>query len=421
MNFIYLDPGLVNFAGHHATFCRNLVNSLYRRGHTVSIYGSAAVAKNVQRDLKALPLFRANPYTQYLPPYETVRDPICGWLKSFEVAWQATAQDLGQLRPRSPNDVIYWNSAFPAQLTALAHWLGNLPEDRRPYVIVELNMDSGVLVKVDREGKGSFEIPDPQVNEKPFLWRYAGMLLSDPKIRNRIKLINFESSTVPGYEYLLREPVEAWNPPFCASANVQSRVGKRSFAVGVLGHQREEKGFTLVPELAKRLLSERQDIALLVHNADPPFMWKTQIDLRELAARENRLVLMEGAIPDRWMDTVNSCDLIVCPYDPVAFKTRCSGMLNESLANGIPVVVPEKTSLSRMFEEFGSPGAVFESWNAESIVAATHLVLDNYDEHAQRAFEASKRWTQGYGVESLADNILAWAEKFQRQHALAAV
>ena len=414
MNFIYLDPGLLNFAGHHATFCRNLADSLCRRGHTVSIYGNIAAAKNVQRDLKAVPLFRANPYTQYLPLYETIRDPICGWLKSFEVVWQATAQDLGQLKLPSQDDVIYWNSAFPAQLTALLHWLGSLPEDRRPYVIVELNMDSGALAKTDGEGNESFEIPDPQVNEKPFLWRYAGMLLSDPKIRNRIKLINFESSTVPGYEYLLREPVDAWNPPFCANANVQSRVGKRGFAIGILGHQREEKGFTLVPNLAKRLLSERQDIALLVHNAEPAFMWKTQIDLRELAAQENRLVLMEGAIPDRWMETVNSCDLILCPYDPVAFKTRCSGMLNESLANGIPVIVPANTSLSRMFEEFKSPGATFEEWTVESIAASVLSVLDAYDEHARRAFEASEKWAKEYSVDGLAGNIIGWIEEMQK-------
>jgi hypothetical protein len=51
MNFIYPDPGLLNFAGDHAEFCRNLVNSLHRKGHTVAVYGNVAMAKNVQRDL----------------------------------------------------------------------------------------------------------------------------------------------------------------------------------------------------------------------------------------------------------------------------------------------------------------------------------------------------------------------------------
>jgi glycosyltransferase involved in cell wall biosynthesis len=419
MNFIYLDPGLINFAGHHATFCRNLVNSLYGRGHTVSIYGNVALAKNMQHELNAVPLFRANPYNQYWPEHETAPDPICGWLKNFEIIWQATVWDLSQLKLPSQNDVIYWNSAFPAQLTALAHWLGSLPEDRRPRAVVELNLDSGAILK-NEGGKEYFEIPDPPVNEKPFLWRYAGMLLRDPKIRSHIKLINFESSTIPAYKYLLRESVETWNPPFCPSGNVQARVGKRAFAVGILGYQREEKGFTLVPELAKRLLSERQDIALLVHNAEPAFMWKTQLELRELAAREDRLVLMEGAIPDRWMETVNSCDLILCPYDPVAFKTRCSGMLNESLASGIPVIVPANTSLSRMFAEFKSPGAIFEEWTVESIAASVNCVLNNYDEHAQKAFEASEKWAKECGVEGLASNIIGWVEETQKRRAFAA-
>jgi hypothetical protein len=96
-------------------------------------------------------------------------------------------------------------------------------------------------------------------------------------------------------------------------------------------------------------------------------------------------------------------------------------MLNESLANGIPVIIPAQTSLSRMFEELRSPGAAFEEWTVESIAASVYSVLNNYDEHAQRAFEASEKWAKDYTVERLAGSIIAWVEETQKNQAFAVV
>ena len=421
MNFVYIDPGLINYAGHHTSFCRHLTRALRQHGHTVSIYGNRYMVDSIRRDLNATPVFRANPYTEYVPEHHTEADPICGWLKAFEIIWQATLEDLGFVKEPSPDDLIYWNSAFPPQLVALTHWLKRLPDARRPKVILELNLDSGIEAGRDEEGKLQFQVPDPRLKQRPTLWRYAALLLNDPGLRDRIKLINYEATTIAGYEYLMKQPVEAWVPPFAGLEAAHSRVGKRAFAIGILGYQREEKGFKLVPELVKRLLDARRDIAILVHNCDPAFMADVQAELRKMASCFDRLVLREGPLaPGGWERTLASCDLILCPYDPVAFETRCSGMLNEAIANAIPVVVPAKTSLSRMLEDFGSPGAVFESWSACSVAAAVNTVLDAYDGHAQSAFDASVRWRQEHSVDQLVEKMTGWAVASRNEPVLAA-
>src|SRR5689334_15884593 len=110
MKFVYVDPGLYAYGGHHATFCRHLTQCLQDRGHVVDIYASRYAANDLQRDMGLKPLFRANPYTQYFPEYETELDPICGWLKAFETSWQATLEDLEFVPRPDPDDIIYWNS-----------------------------------------------------------------------------------------------------------------------------------------------------------------------------------------------------------------------------------------------------------------------------------------------------------------------
>jgi glycosyltransferase involved in cell wall biosynthesis len=410
MKFVYLDPGLISYAGHHASFGWHLTEALRHRGHRVKVYGHKSMAGPVRSDFNAIPLFRANPYIDYLPEHETVFDPICGWMKTFETIWQSTLEDLSFVEPPSQDDIVYVNSAFPAQLVAIIHWLKRMRQDAMPKVVMELNLDSGVVTSHDEAGEPRFEVPDPRISPKPMLWRYAGMLLTAPELQGRLKLVNFEASTIGGYEYLLRTRVEAWRAPFAAPRSASCRAGKRGFAIGILGYQREEKGFHLVPEISRQLLSARSDVAILVHNCDATYVKDVQDELRAMAATEKRVVLREGAVaPQRWADTLAVCDLILCPYDPVAFETRCSGMLNEALANAIPVVVPAKTSLATMFEEFGCPGATFETWDAGSVADAAQRVLNEYDTHAQKAFEASRRWRDEYSVADLVKNIENWA------------
>ncbi len=409
MKFIYLDTGLVSELGHHANFCRGVVQELRARRQSVEVFGHERISKALQVELGARPFFRR--YTYQNTPHKSDRfwDPLCGWLTSFDIAWRATKEDLDQITDVSEEDLIYVNSAMAPQLHATLTWLRQMPQENRPGVIMELNLDPGVHL-AEESAEELWKAPDPRIDSRATLYRYVSKDLEVDDRRN-LKLMTFDPSTSEAYQRLMNYPVEAWPVPLRAVTSGQSRKGKALKTISILGQQRPEKGYSLVPELASMLLQARHDIVLLVHNASPGDMPHEQAKLRELAKREPRLVLNElVAGPELWRNLLEASDLIICPYNPVLFKTRCSGVTNEALANSIPVVVPANTSLSKTLAEFGAPGTTFDSYRADSVFEATVSLLNNFDHYARMANRACKGWEQTCGSGRIVDKLLSWQE-----------
>src|SRR5260370_23306035 len=100
----------------------------------------------------------------------------------------------------------------------------------------------------------------------------------------------------------------------------RNRSGANPITISVLGHQRPEKGFELMPEIAATLLHEHAQIRILAHNAKPTQMSAAQEGMRQLAASDSRLMLEEAvAGPGLWADLLERSDLVLCPYDPAVY------------------------------------------------------------------------------------------------------
>ena len=85
----------------------------------------------------AVPHFRA--FTYWLSD----GDPVRGWLNAFNAASAMTYEDLAQLDIRG-DDVVYFNSAQPAQVMAAIHWIAALPMERQPQIVIEFGTKSGL-------------------------------------------------------------------------------------------------------------------------------------------------------------------------------------------------------------------------------------------------------------------------------------
>jgi len=157
------------------------------------------------------------------------------------------------------------------------------------------------------------------------------------------------------------------------------------------------------------LLQAHDDISLLPHNPEPDKMIETQNALRDLAARNPRLILDERvAGPTRWSELLDASDLILCPYG-VSYALGRSAVVGDAVANGIPVVVPANTAPARLVNEFSGSGTAFERWEPDSIVEATTKALIHFDEIARRAHAAAHKWPEIHGPARLVDAILALA------------
>jgi hypothetical protein len=399
MRVIYADPGLRDNLGHHANSCRVIRRELSARGIEVVVLGLAGIIPALAKELGAVPFFRAYTYGQ------TDGDPICGWLNAFDSAWRATVEDLNRLQGIAADDIVYLNSAQPAQFMALATWATALPMERRPHIVLEFGTEPGVDI-AGAPGRFQLSLRDYRRDPRAMFYRFAAGKLSYD-VLPRFHMVTFDPGASEVFGKLLNRPVGVLPLPQFAHLTVTSRVGHRPVTVSALGHQRPDKGFQFMPAVARLLLAQEPGVQILLHNGAPSGMAETQAELRSIAAGDKRLILDERVADSAlWQTLLAQSDLIVCPYDPARFVASYSAVATEAVANAIPLVVPAKTSLSRLLDTYGNPGTCFAATEPASIVAAIRTALADFDAIAARAVAASERWNATMGVANMVTALL---------------
>ena len=400
MRFFFCDPGLLGDVGHHAQSSRAIVGELRRRGIETQVFGSRHVEPKLQEELSARPHFRGFTY------HFTDGDPVCGWLAAFLETTRLTIEDLRTLDPApGPEDVVFLHSGQAAQLRALVGWLRDAPDIQR--ALLEFGTDPGLDLQRTPTGLNA-EIRDPRQDPRSVFLRLAANEMDESVLR-RLQMTTFDPAASELYELLLRRPVATLPVPRRRITDPRSRAGRRPVTVAVLGHQRLEKGYHLVPAIFEGLLQlfPGSELRLLAHNGGVGESPAEQEALARLAARDSRLVVEEKTADEtHWAQLLERSDLIVCPYESNRFAASYSAVACEAVANGIPLVVPAETTLARTASEFGG-GVAFAQWTAESVLIATAQAIRDFDRLAALAEAGAERWAQQHGPARTVDAILA--------------
>jgi glycosyltransferase involved in cell wall biosynthesis len=400
MHFYYLDPGLRNDLGHHANSCRLITGELRDLGVGLSVFAHTAIEPALRAELRAAAHFRRHTYTAF------DFDPVAGWLTSFTLAATDTAHDLARLPPPDPDDIVYLNSAQAPQLMAMLTWMRGLPHGRTPHVMIEFGTDPGVDLE-RAPGGVRVVVRDVRRDPRAVLYRHAASLLNDVD-RSRLHLFTFDSRSSQLYGFVLKTGVGVLPLPHIARTEVRSRVGAKPVTVAVLGHQRPDKGYALVPDIVERLLEQRPDIRLLIHNGAPNEMAETQLKVRALLDGRPQITVDERlAGPEIWQGLLRQSDLILCPYPAWRFASAYSAVAAEAVACAIPLVVPAYTTLSELVERYGGGGTTFATHDAPAIVAAVIEALDRFDELAGIADRGALRWHATMGARSMVKALLS--------------
>ncbi|MGC2656618.1 MAG: glycosyltransferase [Bryobacteraceae bacterium] len=409
MNFLYLDSGLSSNIGHNPFSCRHITGELKRRGVNTYVLAHKDINPAVQVELNAQPFFTCYTWATYSGQWNGVVDRFCGWLNDFEIAWSNTRGDLEKIRGVTADDVVFVNSARAPQVMAVWTWFSQMPPNQRPRVFIEF----GNAVSIGVDEKGLAWVPDPKQDAMPTMLRYVGLKMRKED-QSRFKLATFANRCSNAYSTLMEYPVMTLPLPHRAITDCHNRSGKRIRTVSVIGQQGWNKGYQLVPQFARQLLNQREDIRVLIHNNIPDHMAADHLLIRALAAADPRVTVNEDfADANLWAYLLNESDLLVCPYHAPTYSTSYSAIASEAMANGIPLIAPANSTLSDVLEEFGTPGATFSEFTSEAVLQATLKVLDNFDAAAEKAYLAARQWEATKGAGNLVD-VLLGIEKPQR-------
>lgn len=401
--FVYIDPSLQGNVGHHANVCRLITYEIAKHNLDIEIYAYERIEAGLQNELKAVPLFRWNAYSS---PY-CANDRLAGWIRDFELVSGDTFADLSKIDSNFAfDDIVYFSQAMPAQLRAIIQWAEQMEPSSRPWIFVEFATEPGV--EVSRNGE-LVTIVNPFVDSRGVLYRHAASYLTD-ELCKRLIMGTYDQEISRLFGLLIQRKVMHFPLPQRRVIPIRKRHKNETLTIGILGHQREDKGYQLVPLIAERLLAERADVRLLVQNGASWQMPAAQAQLKSLAAINFKLELDEQpADLIKWSDLLERSDLIVCPYSPSRFASAYSSVASEAIANGIPLVVPKGTTMAVLLNEFGQSGALFDEWTADSVYQAILTALASFDDLAEKAVRAADQWVQTRGAERLADYLLSAA------------
>ena len=394
---LYLDTGLHDDIGHHANYCRYIVRALRGRAIETSVFAHRSVSATLRDELGARPHFRVHTYA------EGDRDPICGWLRDFDDFARVTLEDLARLPRVGADTLVFMSTVFPAQLAAALRWHAQLPVSRRPVLVIEM---SDTRLTFDVEAGFDVRVPNPIFRPIPLLYRQAARAMPTLGATRR-HFVSFDAATSRAASVLLSQPFKTLPLPYPAVAPLRSRAGARPVVVGLLGHHREDRGYSILPELAAALLHAHPDIRLLIqtaHAVGPP---ETALALAALAASDAR-VRLEPRPAGRalWAELLEASDLVLCPYRPELYAASFSSVAAEALANGIPVVVPARTTMATLLQECRQGGTLFERFDAAAIATAVGQALQSFDRIATAAHEAGKAWPQTRGPDRMVEQLL---------------
>ena len=381
-----LDPGFENVGGHHYELNRAIVADCARRGTGVRI----AAHREIHGEAADLPVDRIFSHSIYAESYSGGRrEPIR----------RRCLEDLASLPGWrfAPDDVLLLHSVAPAHFMAVCEWFAGLPADGRPRSVV--------LHTVgwfgDEWTQGVFEWSAEFRRAAELLARAAG------------PGVTFAAANEPlceDWAVHAGQPARLHPIPCPVIADTRNRPAPPSAAprFAFLGGARREKGFELLPDLIPLLARRCPESEILVQAAPVPATCPDTIDrLRELERSCPPLRIHWGEAPAaEYHRLLAASDIVLHPYDPVRYQVRGSGVFFESMASGLPVVLPGSTWMAEEWTHWDAGGALFGGWRAEAVVEAAAGVARSYAGHRARSLQAAERWNAKHSVAAFVDFVL---------------
>jgi hypothetical protein len=365
MKINIMDAGISYRAGHHYDYGLKILKHYAKTGHDVHVYGFSGMDDETAAEFEEFGqvtrLFRTS-------PYEAAKhyDWYTGEIVQFRKESARIAEDLDAVRQA---DIWIWPTIRPQEIEACV--MRAVPAPMVGCVYWDPGVESGSIgAKLWRSVLVSAQA--------------AGLNLTLASVEAELRH-RFMPIVANGRFVVVPHPVDGPRIP------EPKALLKR---IGFFGHQREEKGSSIVKPLLSRLVQDGYSITFQnsYHQAQSPDI--PGVDLLKFAK--------DIAVP------IAECDLVILPYDVQKYRARGSGILMECIALGIPVGAPVGTLPGRIVEQLGV-GLLFTESSIRPIYRAIKIIERNYPAFAGNAHKVAGRFCELNGVAQFASALLAAA------------
>lgn len=164
-----------------------------------------------------------------------------------------------------------------------------------------------------------------------------------------------------------------------------------------------------IGDVARALSVVSKEVSIVLHtgNTDRP---ETRADVDQIAGLGAEM--HEGSLPPAEYNRVwSTLDATILSYDTVKYQRQCSGMMFESLSDGIVPIVPDHTSMAATARDAGI-GIVYDADDPSALERALRRLVDEWQSLREAAREFAPIWRQANSPERVL-HILeqAWGER----------
>jgi glycosyltransferase involved in cell wall biosynthesis len=392
LRICYIDAGLRGNTGHYANSCRHITGALRKMGHQVDAFAHRTLPPDLAREIPATPYLRNDPYAPVVPFNTRL---------SHKLAQASFLNDLGQIWRGGPYDIIYINSVLAPELAGIVAWLKKFPPQNAPFVAAEFGGPSGLNLSQTSAAHRFF------MKHTAFYAR-AIRTLPSPHAQNLL-LFTFDPLASAEYASLLGRAVLTMPAIHTGLHAPRPRATPPDGqpVVAFLGHQRDEKGYFLVPGIIRHLRESGTPARFLVHNGAPEACETDRI--LAAMANDDAWLSFEHRPADQlyWQAILDRADLIVLPYEPQRYAASYSAVAYEAASDAIPMVAPAATTMAALGETYETGMVTFAAWDAPSIAAAVRRALVDFDALAGQALSGAAAWRAANGPAAFVDRLLA--------------
>jgi len=327
MSILVLAPTLKTPSGHDHAFCSELIS--YAGAANIKILASEKFQP--EPSLPAVPFFLVDPYEYRWAHKEAKRKVLWGDLL------KSASRDLQKVDFSIYSKLIF-HTADPVYLVALSRCLRRF---------------SGTLYL-------GFMLP-------PSFWlletvrRRILSVLSDVAIyslKRKARVVLYSETGVIQFDHrslkclLKLPPVQSFGSPTGRPMAGSGSDRSERIKIGFFGAPFEDKGFQILLELAENAeVQNRFQIKVFL----PP----GQQDLADKISSSNGFITANSEDRDvsTYFGCISSIDLVYTLYSPNAYKDRMSGVVQDAILAGKPLLVATECAEMRRFIDQVAPGA----------------------------------------------------------------
>jgi hypothetical protein len=351
MAILVLAPTLKTSSGHDHAFCTEVIR--YAGPSDARILASEKFQP--ERDLPALPFFSVDPY-QYRWIHTEDRQSL-----PWPALLRSASEDLQKIE-FSSYDRLILHTADPVYLIALSRCLRRFRGTL--YLGFMLPPNFWLRKTIGRRLlslASDLAISSLKRKTKVVLYSETGVVRFDHRSRNCLLRL----PPVQSVEFVGEPPIRN-----------QKRDGHDRIKIGFFGAALDDKGFQILLQLAAdAALRSRFEIKIFL----PPGQ-------EELANKINTSKpVMTASSEDRDLPTYFTCiasvDLVYTLYSPVAYKDRMSGIVQDAILAGRPLLVTTGCADMRRFIDRIAPGAyVHADYSAASAATCLCSAVDSLND-----------------------------------------